>query len=342
MWRLLFASFFIPLGLEAQNLIPNSDFEDYYDCPTQIGQLHLAKHWFSPNGGTPEYFNSTCKSEWNKAHRGDGYVGLILFGQYTKIVEYIGIELSEPLVAKEDYDISFQVRADRSPIYIDRIDFVAVDEDPSIKHWAPLRLKSNFSHSGTIIKNQDSWKEIAGTFTAEGGERFVIIGNFQHEAQLLQEADPQVKERKPGWYSYYLIDDVVLSAKNANIHKEQVVEIQELKSTEFKLRPILFDFDSFALRSSERLYLDSLVTFLKTEAKSMTLTGHTDSLGSRTYNSLLSKKRVEGVFNYLSSRGLLPSMLQSGYEGEDLPSNPNTSPRERAINRRVEITFIQP
>ncbi len=342
MWRLLLFSCLLQIEAEAQNLVPNSGFEEYYDCPTQIGQLHLAKHWFSANGGTPEYFNKACKSEWNKPHKGLGYSGLILFGQYPKIIEYIAVELSDALIEGEDYRISFQIRAETSPIYIDRIDLALLGEDPSIKHWSPLRLKPSLSHSGTILKNTEAWTEVSGIHTALGGERFLILGNFQFQANLLQEANPLITERKPGWYSYYLIDDVEVIPEKAELHEIPISAVTDVQKPDFILRPIQFDFDSFTILPSESRYLDALLEFTLLENKRISIIGYADSFGSESYNNTLSKNRVEGVFNYLSSRGLLGEALKMSFRGEKQPQASNSTADGRAKNRRVEISFIEP
>ncbi len=54
--------FFIPLlffiiNLNAQNLVPNPNFEDYSSCPTGEGQIDVLDDWYSPTAGTPDFFH---------------------------------------------------------------------------------------------------------------------------------------------------------------------------------------------------------------------------------------------------------------------------------------------
>ena len=205
-----------------------------------------------------------------------------------------------------------------------------------------MRLKPSLSHSGTILKNTEAWTEVSGIHTALGGERFLILGNFQFQANLLQEANPLITERKPGWYSYYLIDDVEVIPEKAELHEIPISAVTDVQKPDFILRPIQFDFDSFTILPSESRYLDALLEFTLLENKRISIIGYADSFGSESYNNTLSKNRVEGVFNYLSSRGLLGEALKMSFRGEKQPQASNSTADGRAKNRRVEISFIEP
>ena len=69
----------------------------------------------------------------------------------------------------------------------------------------------------------------------------------------------------------------------------------------------------------------------------MTIKGHTDSIGSEDDNELLSQQRAESVIAYLAGRGVDPDRLTALGVGEAEPIAPNTSPEGRALNRRVEF-----
>jgi len=69
--------------------------------------------------------------------------------------------------------------------------------------------------------------------------------------------------------------------------------------------------------------------------------GHTDSLGSDSYNLTLSRQRAESVERYLISAQVQPVRMASYGYGEDYPIASNDSEAGRARNRRVELT-LQP
>jgi len=69
----------------------------------------------------------------------------------------------------------------------------------------------------------------------------------------------------------------------------------------------LFAFDSATLQIGGMAELDKLVTRvqeMKIQVDTLKVTGHTDPLGSETYNLALSKARAQSVLDYLSSKGL--------------------------------------
>lgn len=70
---------------------------------------------------------------------------------------------------------------------------------------------------------------------------------------------------------------------------------------------------------------------------SVDVIGHTDSVGSETYNQRLSEGRARSVAEYLSSRGVLPARLLIAGRGETQPIASNDTPEGRAQNRRVTI-----
>lgn len=69
--------------------------------------------------------------------------------------------------------------------------------------------------------------------------------------------------------------------------------------------------------------------------------GHTDSSGSAEVNQSLSEKRAAAVAGYLASHGVAKARIASKGLGETAPLySPETSEREMAANRRVEIRLL--
>jgi outer membrane protein OmpA-like peptidoglycan-associated protein len=65
--------------------------------------------------------------------------------------------------------------------------------------------------------------------------------------------------------------------------------------------------------------------------------GHTDSIGSSTYNKSLSIKRARAVSYYLIQHGIKQSKISIEGYGEDMPIMPNDTEDHRSKNRRAEI-----
>lgn len=84
--------------------------------------------------------------------------------------------------------------------------------------------------------------------------------------------------------------------------------------------------------------MDRLVTFMKeNEGKRVTLSGHTDSIGTAAYNQKLSERRANAVKAYLVKKGVAASRITAQGFGETKPIADNKTRQGRAKNRRVEI-----
>ena len=68
--------------------------------------------------------------------------------------------------------------------------------------------------------------------------------------------------------------------------------------------------------------------------------GHTDSTGSRAYNTTLSQSRAEAVAAYLAQRGVAGGRMQAQGLGPDRPMATNDTAAGRLMNRRVELERI--
>jgi OOP family OmpA-OmpF porin len=68
--------------------------------------------------------------------------------------------------------------------------------------------------------------------------------------------------------------------------------------------------------------------------------GHTDSVGSDSYNQALSVRRAEAVKAYLISKGIEKNRVYTEGKGEKQPVADNKTAEGRAKNRRVEIEVV--
>lgn len=103
----------------------------------------------------------------------------------------------------------------------------------------------------------------------------------------------------------------------------------------------LFDFDKTALKKEGKQRLDFLAARLMDGVVQVVVAlGHTDSLGTPTYNQLLSEKRAKAVANYLSNKGIPNEKIFTEGRGGSQPIASNSSEAGRAMNRRVEIEVV--
>ncbi len=104
-----------------------------------------------------------------------------------------------------------------------------------------------------------------------------------------------------------------------------------------------FPFDAYHLTDSAQSQLLQLVHWLETHPQArveLTVTGHTDSMGTYQYNEQLSRNRARSVADFLASRGI-KAPVTCTYRGEKEPLAPNDSDAGRARNRRTAIKVIE-
>jgi OmpA-OmpF porin, OOP family len=104
------------------------------------------------------------------------------------------------------------------------------------------------------------------------------------------------------------------------------------------LRGVNFDFDKCNLRPDAVVILDNAVSVLKDHALTVSVEGHTDSIGTDAYNQRLSECRANVVYEYLTGHGVDAAKL-TGHRGfgEAKPIDDNKSAAGRANNRRTEL-----
>ena len=102
-----------------------------------------------------------------------------------------------------------------------------------------------------------------------------------------------------------------------------------------------FDFDKSVIKPAGKEKLDDLIGKIKDiNLEVIIAVGHTDSVGSDTYNQKLSVRRSEAVKAYLVSKGIEKNRVYTEGKGEKQPVADNKTAEGRAKNRRVEIEVV--
>ena len=107
------------------------------------------------------------------------------------------------------------------------------------------------------------------------------------------------------------------------------------------LQNIQFEYNSSALTDDSQAGIEMLVEFLKRNPDlKVELAGHTDDVGSASYNQKLSADRAESVRKALIDHGIDETRLSAKGYGANKPLWPNDNDEHRALNRRTEMIII--
>jgi outer membrane protein OmpA-like peptidoglycan-associated protein len=102
---------------------------------------------------------------------------------------------------------------------------------------------------------------------------------------------------------------------------------------------LLFDFDSDVVRGEARHNLSTLADNLeKYDETNLLIVGHTDAVGSDSYNMDLSDRRAASAARYLRDHGVGRPIQVVG-RGEREPVASNDTDAGRSHNRRVEVAI---
>lgn len=115
---------------------------------------------------------------------------------------------------------------------------------------------------------------------------------------------------------------------------EVMKELNEYSKT------VLFDFNKATIRTESEDALQSIVDIMQEYPQTVFhIEGHTDSVGSDSYNMKLSRERAASVKQWLQEHGVPSNRLTSEGYGETQPIATNSTAAGRQENRRVEISL---
>ena len=104
---------------------------------------------------------------------------------------------------------------------------------------------------------------------------------------------------------------------------------------------LLYDFDSDVVKGEARRNLTNLANSLRTYPETEVLiVGHTDAVGSDTYNMSLSERRARAARDFLTSVGVPADRIRTMGRGESEPVASNDTADGQSQNRRVEVAIF--
>jgi outer membrane protein OmpA-like peptidoglycan-associated protein len=362
-WLILFST----QVLSAQNLVPNGSFEKYQKCPDDyvtVQRYNYVFQWDTPNNGTPDYFNACSQKcgvplNWvgsAPAFDGKGYMGIIgcmyqMDPNQIAYREYIRTKLTKPLEAGKTYYASMQIRLGMScTVACNGMGMFFTDAPLNSVHSINYPIQPDIVYKqNDMVLDKNNWTQICGTFQAQGGESYLIIGNFlSNQEMTYQNFDENLLlTQNTSPMAYYYVDyvEVYEYKPELNLSCESIVpsipdafQGELTRNKKMILEHLYFEFDQSVILPESHFELDQLAAVLlqKTQLK-LYVYGHTDNLGTVQYNQKLSEDRALAVRNYLLAKGVSRFRIFTQGFGSSQPVSDNTTNQGKQLNRRVEI-----
>ncbi len=334
-----------------KNIVPNGSFENYRK---KSGSIRQAIPW--QQIASVDFYQeplSNDSSVHKGAHSGSCFAGLRYQKKYK---EFMQVKLAESLHRGSTYEFEMYIR-------------LAWWSNASLKSIGALFTKAGYKSQGDVVKtamidsvvkkgsliNNYQWFKISGKYLADGGEKYITIGNFS----------PSVKRDmirlnvfKFGFKeAYYFVDDVSLVRAREPVEKvkveivgsfsiddqDSVLQVKKnIKVGErVQLKNIFFENGRYYLLPESYAELNKLAQYLIRNPKmEVQIDGHSDNSGSKSKNQKLSELRAREVFEYLIKKGVQNKLYFKGY-GSSQPVAGNDTEADRAKNRRVEFEIIK-
>ena len=153
--------------------------------------------------------------------------------------------------------------------------------------------------------------------------------------ELIVVTSRQIGAQSPESLKKGYLDAIEINYKEAPKGDEvEIIEIENRIS-------ILFPYGSSTKEANPQVdeYLDKLAERLKKTNETVSITGHTDAVGTEEFNYDLALSRAKHIQSILVSKGIAPDRIQIASKGEKQPVASNDTEEGRRQNRRVELVL---
>ena len=217
------------LFAQPTNLVLNQSFEQLIMCRSVSWMYGDVPPWVSPTDGSPDYYN-TCQDPgqgvpqnvhgYQFPRTGNAYMGMgcyLFNGPGSNLREYLQGKLNDTLKSNKIYCVSFYVSlANLNPFATQDYNNLAITKIGAYFSldslyqlgWDTLPYTPQVeSPSGIYLSDTLNWMEISGTFIAQGGERYITLGNFHSVTDTLRITNAFYVGNQ-SLVSYYFLDDI--------------------------------------------------------------------------------------------------------------------------------------
>jgi len=210
--------------------------------------MAATKYWTSAYG-SPDYFNA-CSNEthpnfgvpWNlhghtEAHEGHAYASVGCYSdQWADSREFLFQELEGPLLAGKQYRLDFHVSlSDSFNFAISGMGALLSVENTRLEQWQP----ENFFASSpqvlnpweNLLDDKEGWTLISGTFTAQGGEKYLSIGCFRSDS------DDNIQRVSNHPHGIYYWEESGYRIDGVELYEDRGIGIEEADAANLSIYP---------------------------------------------------------------------------------------------------------
>lgn len=360
------------------NLISNPGFDQTKGKVKEKGQVQVAVGWisatldnadlFSKNSKNPEYAVPDNIYGNETPDSGENYAGIVAQSFKNSIPRtYLQTEFIQPLEEGKTYCVKFFVSlADLSKFacndigaHLSKKEITSVE---ILKYDGAIKSQV-LNPKNRIFDNQDFWEPICSIYLAQGGEKFITIGNFEkgNDAELKKMQRPKGFTKPQINAAYYYIENVsvipmeeVESCECEKTEKKEIMNVVYKKETAFNketsgtkneigYKKIFFDFQSSEISKTSEKELENVVQIMSENSQlKIQIRGFSgeDEQTSADFESL-SEERAKAVLKFLLSKNIDRSRLFTKAVDDSQSVSKENSESEKAQNRRVEFVVVE-
>ena len=209
---------------EDKDLIENGSFEEFEGKLKKSGQIELTTGWTSPNEAKADLFSTSASkypgagapdNERGKTHgkTGDNYAGANFYSYNGKEPRtYLQAKFKKQMEKGQQYCVKWHVSlSDYSKYAVNKVQAYVTNQAVEKSDESNLIFKAQIpAVSSKIFEEQYEWEGVCGIYTAQGYEKYLLIGNFSanDDTDYKKMKRPKGLVKPQQYNAYYYVDDV--------------------------------------------------------------------------------------------------------------------------------------
>lgn len=359
---------------DMNNLVENPSFEQTEGRIKKGGAIAVAIGWMSPTTATADLFSGSVKEGYGtpgnnlgleEAQDGENYAGIRAFSYNDKEARsYVSSKLKMVLKKDQKYCVTFYVNLAEASKYASNniaINFSKkqynISEAKSI-----LTSTNNVMHKDNPVFNgQFGWDQICGVYKAEGGEKFITIGNFSSNGETTNQRLKKSKDFTGSEVvsAYYFIDNISVVAIDDEsqchcsaddgkpetnfIYEIAPLNIEGMEPADVASKSLIyFAYGEETISNNSQAHLKNIITMMLANGRSkIMISSHSDEGEAEDPELVgIGEKRLEAIKLYLMSNGISYTRIMTEDLKDTRPLDAANTELADAKNRCVTFTYI--